>query len=113
MLREPAPLPIGLWCLLGQFAIRSQNVGVPFAPLARAPSRRVGWDVHKMDDFPRSGTSFQPNLHVRGDKHASRSREGHRPPYVIKQHLGETPITQGTKALGKSGWTKRRLVWRV
>src|SRR5258706_10507958 len=113
MLREPAALPIRLGSLLRQFAIWPQKIGVPFAPFTGAPTRRVRRDVHQMDDVFGCGTSLKPSLHIGSDKHRCWSCKCNSPPYVIKKHLGEPPITQGAKALGQARRTIRGLVWII
>src|SRR6185312_12805512 len=113
MLREPTPLPIRLWSLLRQLAVWPQEVRVPFTPLARAPTRRVGRDVHQMDDVLRRGASFQPSFHIGSHKYCGRPRECNSTPDVIEKDLGEASITQSPKAFRETRGSIRWLVRTV
>jgi hypothetical protein len=51
MLREPAGLPIWLGLIDRELAVAIEDVGIPFAPFACAPTRRVGRDIDDMRDL--------------------------------------------------------------
>src|SRR3954447_6758761 len=63
-----------------------------------------------MDDVFDGGASLEPGFHIGRHKHRRWSRECHSPPYVIKKHFCEAPITQGAETLGE---TRRAIRWLV
>jgi hypothetical protein len=110
MLRKPAPLPVWLGLGLRKLAVGTKQVGVPFAPLAGAPSGWVRWHIDEVDDFPGRGPGLQPGFNVGSDKYARWPCERNGPPDVIQKHLGKPAVAQRAETFRKARRPGRRLI---
>src|SRR5262245_16995080 len=102
MLLEPSGLPIGLWNLGGELLVRSQYVRIPLAPLACAPSRRIGGCMHHMGDLGRRHAGFEPFLGFEVDIDRARSRERGGATDVVEQDLGQSAVADRSEGFRES-----------
>jgi len=108
MLSGPSRLIERLWHLVCQPPIGAQNVGVPVAPLARAPHRRHRWHVHHVCRSRRRHPGLDPILGLPRNRHCVLPRQRQVPPAVEQQDLRQLPEPQRAIRLAGARWSIRR-----